>query len=358
MTPPIDNRRIHCVVGGQFGSEAKGHVTAQLLNRLREQYSNPINVRVGGPNAGHSAQAYTTHHVVALRTIPIGALVHPDINLVIAAGSEIDPAVLYHEIEMLEQEHNIAVQHRLVIDQYATILEPRHIDAEVGSDLNARTGSTNKGIGAARADRLMRRATIARDFKFKIPVHVADTAPMLNHTSQPIVIEGTQGYGLGLHTAQYPQTTSGDCRAIDLCAQAGVFPTAARPIHVWLTVRTYPIRVAGNSGALQNEIDWDTLRKRNSNIEPEYTTVTKKMRRVGEWDPDLVREAIAANGGNGDHLSICLMFADYLDDTLYQLDRYDFLDIVALLKISALERDMGQQCAMYGTSPTTVIWTR
>ena len=357
-TNPIDNQRIHCVVGGQFGSEAKGHVTAQLLQRLCTKYSNPINVRVGGPNAGHSAQAYSTHHVVALRTIPIGALVDPSINLVIAAGSEIDPDVLYHEVEMLEQEHNITVMHRLVIDQYATILQTRHIESEVLSDLNARTGSTNKGIGAARADRLMRKATIVRDYPFRMPFTVCDTTQMLNHTQQPVVIEGTQGYGLGLHTAQYPQTTSGDCRAIDLCAQAGVFPTAQRPIHVWLTVRTYPIRVAGNSGTLSNEVDWDTLHQRNSNINPEYTTVTKKMRRVGEWDAELVRAAIDANGGNGNHLSICLMFADYLDETIYQIEQYDQLDIAAICKIAELERDMGQQCDMYGTSPTTVIWTR
>jgi adenylosuccinate synthase len=354
----FDNNRIHCVVGGQFGSEAKGHVTAQLLKRLCSKYSNPINVRVGGSNAGHSAQAYSTHHVVALRTIPIGALVDPSINLIISAGSEIDPDVLYHEVEMLEQEHNIHVLHRLAIDKYATIIETRHIEAETSSDLNARTGSTNKGIGAARADRLMRKARIARDYEFRMPFTVVDTSAMLRHTEQPIVIEGTQGYGLGLHTEQYPQTTSGDCRAIDLCAQAGVFPTAERPIHVWLTVRTYPIRVAGNSGALTNEVDWDTLNQRNRNIQPEYTTVTKKMRRVGEWDAELVRAAIAANGGNGSHMSICLMFADYLDETIYGIDQYDHLDIGALAAIAEIERDMGQQCTMYGTSPTTVIWTR
>jgi adenylosuccinate synthase len=356
MTAPIDNRRIHCVVGGQFGSEAKGHVTAQLLHALRADHSSPINVRVGGSNAGHSAQAYTTHHVVALRTIPVGALVDPAINLIIAAGSEIDPEVLYHEVEMLEHEHNIAVMHRLIIDRYATIIEPKHIAQESTSDLNARTGSTNKGIGAARADRLMRRATIARDYQFNMPFTICDTAPLLRHTTQPIVIEGTQGYGLGLHTEQYPQTTSGDCRAIDLCAQAGVFPTVERPIHVWLTVRTYPIRVAGNSGMLRNELTWEELNHRNRNINTEYTTVTKKVRRVGEWDAQLVREAINANGGTGQHLSICLMFADYLDETIYQVTEYDLLDAPAIVKINELEADMGQRVSMIGTSPTTVIW--
>lgn len=355
----IQTNQIHCVVGGQFGSEAKGHVTAQLIKKLLTYNDGVINVRVGGSNAGHSAENYMDGSVIALRTIPMGAVVDPRVNLVIAAGSEIDPDVLYYEIELLETL-GIPVRHRLLIDRNATIIEQRHIDAESSSDLNARTGSTNKGIGAARAARLMRQATIARDFEFEMELNgcVTDTAPLLNNTHQPVVIEGTQGYGLGLHTDNYPQTTSGDCRAIDLIAQTGMFPTAMRPIHVWLVVRTYPIRVAGNSGGLLNELSWDQLAEINPAIKPEYTTVTKKMRRVGEWDSQLVREAIAANGGNGSHMSICLMFADYIDDTISHLDRYADLDLPVLAKLAAYERDLGQQCAMYGTSPTTVIWTR
>jgi len=355
----INTDQIHCVVGGQFGSEAKGHVTAQLIKKLLPYGRGVINVRVGGSNAGHSAENYMDGAVIALRTIPMGAVVDPRVNLVIAAGSEIDPEVLYHEINLLENM-GIPVRHRLLIDRNATIIEPHHIGAEAGSDLNARTGSTNKGIGAARAARLMREATIARDYHFDMDLAscVTETAPLLNNTHQSIVIEGTQGYGLGLHTDHYPQTTSGDCRAIDLVAQTGVFPTVQRPIHVWLVVRTYPIRVAGNSGDLQNEISWEQLKQRNSNIDPEYTTVTKKIRRVGEWDSQLVRDAIAANGGNGEHMSICLMFADYIDDTIYELDRYADLDMPVLAKLAAYEHDLGQQCEMYGTSPTNVIWTR
>jgi adenylosuccinate synthase len=355
----INTNHIHCVVGGQFGSEAKGHVTAQLIKKLLNYSNGVINVRVGGSNAGHSAENYMDNNIIALRTIPMGAVVDPRVNLVIAAGSEIDPEVLYHEIDLLESI-GIPVRHRLLIDRNATIIEPHHISAETGSDLNARTGSTNKGIGAARAARLMRQATIARDYHFEMDLDrcVTDTAPLLNHTHLSIVIEGTQGYGLGLHTDHYPQTTSGDCRAIDLVAQAGVFPTAARPIHVWLVVRTYPIRVAGNSGDLQQEISWEQLKERNRNINPEFTTVTKKMRRVGEWDSQLVRDAIAANGGNGDHMSICLMFADYIDDTISHIDRYEELDMPVLAKLATYEHDLGQQCRIYGTSPTTVIWTR
>lgn len=353
----IAEPRVHCVVGGQYGSEAKGHVTAQLIERLIGAGHLPINVRVGGSNAGHSAAAYTTGEIVALRTIPIGALVDPNCTLVIAAGSEIDPDVLYQEIDLLEQ-HNIEVLSRLVIDKYATIIEPRHIESETGSDINARTGSTQKGIGAARADRLMRRATIARDYQFDRDIAIDDTQPWLQNCSNTLVIEGTQGYGLGLHTEAYPQTTSGDCRAIDLCAQAGVTPTAARPLHVWLVMRTYPIRVAGNSGPMENELTWEQLNERNSIIAPEYTTVTKKMRRVAEWDTDLARRAVVANGGNGDHMSIALMFTDYIDPALESLQYMDEMGAASRAKLAHYEFDLGQQCEMYGTSPRTVIWNR
>lgn len=347
--------QIHCVVGGQYGSEAKGHVTAQLVERLTSMHNVVYNVRVGGSNAGHSAAAYTNGQIIALRTIPIGAVADPDVQLVIAAGSEIDPDVLYNEIELLESI-GIPTQHRLMIDKYATIIEPRHIEAEENSDLNARTGSTKKGIGAARADRLMRRATIARDYDFEVPLTICDTQPLLQQTAAPLVIEGTQGYGLGLHTAAYPQTTSGDCRAIDLCAQVGVLPTIDKPVHVWLVVRTYPIRVAGNSGYMANELTWEQLKERNAAIEPEYTTVTKKMRRVAEWDADLVRRAVVANGGNGSHLSIALMFADYIDADLIHAESIHDLEASQIAELARYEYDLGQPCTIYGVSPEHVIW--
>lgn len=351
----LNPNEIHCVVGAQFGSEAKGHVTAQLIERLLFEGNRVWNVRVGGSNAGHSAAAYTNNEIIALRTIPMGAVVSPAVNLVIAAGSEIDPDVLYHEIELLESI-GIAVRHRLLIDKFATIIEPRHIDLESNSDLNARTGSTNKGIGAARADRLLRKATIARDYTFDYDLAVVDTSAVLNTTIDTIVIEGTQGYGLGLHTDFYPQTTSGDCRAIDLCAQAGILPTVKRPARVWLVARTYPIRVAGNSGRLANELDWETLNSRNHNINAEYTTVTKKVRRVAEWDKELVRSAIAANGGNGDHLSLCLMFTDYVAPNMRNIESFELCDTEDIAKIAPYAKDMGQPVTMFGTSERTVIW--
>jgi adenylosuccinate synthase len=73
---------------------------------------------------------------------------------------------------------------------------------------------------------------------------------------------------------------------------AGLDPTLADDYHVWVVLRRFPIRVAGPSGELRGETSWEEL-----GLPAEKTTVTKKVRRVGEWDPKLARDAVRANGG-------------------------------------------------------------
>jgi len=73
---------------------------------------------------------------------------------------------------------------------------------------------------------------------------------------------------------------------------AGI-PFGLQEVNPWLVLRTYPIRIAGNSGGLPCEISWEALQARHgSHIPVEQTTVTKKVRRVGEFDYDLAREAL------------------------------------------------------------------
>jgi adenylosuccinate synthase len=365
---------IHCIVGGQYGSEAKGHVAAQVTQELRRDLRDRRDlhlVRVGGSNAGHSA-VDAAGVTWALRQIPAAAVIDRDAWLYIAQGSEIDCDVLFHEVETLDAA-GFDVSSRLIIDRYATVVEPHHIAQEAGSDINARTGSTQKGIGAARAARLMRQAQIAERYDRLRDAHGTmfhsfnDTASMFaerHNEGAHIVVEGTQGYGLGLHTDNYPQTTSGNCRTVDLLAQIGYVPlnhARNRDVYTWLVFRTYPIRVAGNSGTMLNELSWDELGAASGGyIQPERTTVTKKTRRVAEWDRDLARAAITANGGRGQHLRICLMFADYLDPNIAGIDNHDTLcetiSDQASDWITARELELGVTVTMLGTSPSTVVW--
>lgn len=356
---------IHAVVGGQFGSEAKGHVAAQISARLNTERlgKQQHQVRVGGSNAGHSAVA-ADGKVWALRQVPAAAVIDTKADLYLAQGSEIDFDVLKSEVDALDAA-GYEVSRRLMIDANATVIEPHHIERESGSDINARTGSTSKGIGAARADRIMRIAKTVRDVEaFQDLGYVCETAPLLHNAQrrgEHIIIEGTQGYGLGMHTRYYPQTTSGNCRTVDLLAQIGYVPLSPiepRDIHTWLVLRTYPIRVAGNSGPMGDELTWDELTARtNGYVQPERTTVTKKIRRVAEWDPTLVVQAVQANGGNHLRLHPCLMFVDYFEPKLAgetdlrALHRYKD----AYNEIRNCEITIGKRCAMYGTSPSTVM---
>jgi adenylosuccinate synthase len=280
------------VVGAQFGSEAKGAITGRLAADLGPH---DVNIRVAGPNAGHTAYDPDGREW-KLRTIPVGAVTSRTCQLHLAAGSEIDPLVLATEMSMLEEAGH-DVTRRLTIHPSATILEPRHQRQESEAGIVGRVGSTGKGIGAARAERVMRTAFTYREFAAGKPsasALMSESGPFDLDGVGTVVIEGTQGYGLGLHTRFYPQVTSSDCRAIDFLAMAGISPwdDQVLDLQVILVARTFPIRVAGNSGPLKGESTWADL-----GLPEERTTVTNNIRRVGTWDAQLLDEAIRANGG-------------------------------------------------------------
>lgn len=346
---------VDVVVGGQFGSEAKGHVAAILCTNDPSTPANRLSacVRVGGPNAGHSVVDAQDHRW-AFRTLPVGAVVDDRCNLVIAAGSEIEVGVLKDEIERCEQA-GYQIRNRLFIDEQATVLTERHHVAESAGMLTAKLGSTGKGVGAARADRIMRSAGIA---KHEEDLHtlgiVCDTQSILNSwldTDAHVVVEGTQGFGLGLHAGFYPFCTSGDCRSLDFVAQAGINGS----YDTWVVLRTFPIRVAGNSGPLYNEVTWAQLAATSGGyIQPEQTTVTHKTRRVGMWDDVLASRALAANG----QCRAVLTFVDYLDPAIAGATDYGQLLDSKLARpwIADTEKELGQEFELFTTGPDTHIW--
>lgn len=344
---------IEVVVGGQFGSEAKGHVAAILAAGVSEG-SSAACVRVNGPNAGHTVVDQAGKHW-AFRSVPVAAVVGPQMDLFIAAGSEIEVEVLKDEIERCEQA-GYSVRHRLYIDAQATIITEAHKRLEHYGQMTERLGSTAKGIGAARADRIMRKAGIARDEEglHELGI-VCDTQKLLREMpiTSRIIIEGTQGYGLGLHAGYYPFCTSADCRAVDFLAAAGL--TWQRGTRSWVVLRTYPIRVAGNSGPMFEEMTWAMLGgESNGYIQPEQTTVTKKTRRVGNWDMELAREALAANGPSAQPV---LTFVDYWDPWLAGSSSMEELIVSkAWPTILWIESELGCQFQLFTTGPDSHIW--
>lgn len=331
-------RRIDVVAGAQFGSEGKGMVAGELARHR----SDLLSIRVGGPNAGHCV-IDETGRKWAFRALPVATVLN-DGPIAIGPGSEIDLEVLREEVkETMEAGHRTL--YRLFIDPEATIIEPHHRNVEA----HLAHGTTGKGIGAARAERLLRQAKRWGDAVSVSPElerHTGYTEDLIEEHEQ-VLIEGTQGFGLGSHAGFYPYCTSGDCRVIDFVAQAGVpwyFTQYVRPI---LVARTHPIRIAGNSGPLYGETTWAELR-----LPDEYTTVTKKVRRVGEWDSALVRRAVQANGGPQVELVLTMLdhefpeISGHYDVTLYE-DPMDY--------VRQIEDEIGYEVSAVGTGPRHLV---
>lgn len=310
-------------------------------------------IRTGGPNAGHTVYDREGQQF-KLRQLPTAAVTNPNAALAISAGSLVDLEVLENEIEQTGRS--------VLIDPAATILEPRHIKTEQ-EDPDLQWGSTCKGVGAARADRIHRTAMTwgltTRKYGDQYATcaagGIASLARSQLRVGGTVLIEAAQGYGLGLHTQYYPKTTSADCRAIDALADVGLSPwgLGIEP-EVWVVVRPYPIRVAGDSGPLRNETTWETL-----GLPQEHTTVTGKVRRVGLWEPALVAQAVAANGGS--RCRIWLSMADQLVPAVTGMTHFGQLTALDSTELADLEGYLGTvaRCGApvhaIGTGPVTAI---
>lgn len=340
---------VDVVVGGQFGSESKGRTTAEVV-KVREAQGHWVNaVRVAGPNAGHVVFDEQGNRF-ALRQVPVAAAVSDYANLVIAAGSEIDFPVLQAEIEQLEAAGH-SVRSRLNVHPEAVMIGDEHKQQE-GALVGA-IGSTGKGIGAARAAHLMRTAQRVHDQTDRFEDSGIRISRMDLNQAKTVVIEGTQGFGLGLRSGFYPQVTSSDCRAIDFLAMAGVNPwggNGEKRMAVHLVIRPNPIRVAGNSGPLKGETSWATL-----GLPEERTTVTQKIRRVGEWDGELVARAIAANGG-APTVRVSLAMLDHVFPEIAGCA--DPLDLPGevLDWVHEVEKQLQARVTLVGTGPQTSCW--
>ncbi|MER8578960.1 adenylosuccinate synthetase [Mesorhizobium sp. M1423] len=299
---------ISIVVGGQFGSEGKGKVALEIVRRSH----GPVTViRVGGPNSGHTAYDRDGKKW-ALRQMP-AACIDRNVDVVFPAGSYLDTEILLREINELDYPLD-----RIYISKYASLITPEQIAWEEASGLVGSIGSTGSGVGAAL---LASAARGAKNFPLEA-LHAGndarlekfrrDTTALLHKkllAEERVVIEGTQGFGLSLlDGGHWPKATARCTTAAAALAEAGLSPLLVD--NVTMVLRAFPIRVAGDSGPLPGETSWARIAQR-SGLERdirEYTTVTKKERRVGEFDASSVRRAIRANTPN----RIVLNHLDYV----------------------------------------------
>jgi adenylosuccinate synthase len=149
------------------------------------------------------------------------------------------------------------------------------------------------------------------------------------------------------HSPYYPKATSRDTIASGFLSEVGISPLEVSGII--MVIRTFPIRVAGNSGDLPHEISWEIIKEESGypyEIK-EFTSVTKNLRRVGRFDSEIVKKAISVNRPT----EIAMMGSDNLDYKNRGIEHYDDLTQKTKLFIQQIENELGVKINFIGTGP-------
>jgi adenylosuccinate synthase len=282
------------VVDGAFGSTGKGAASAWIY--ANSEFKPDVFTTNASPNAGHTA--YWKGNKIVTRHLSIAGVIDAMEGghgiTYLNAGAIIDEDLLRHEIDTYGMEG------RVFVSPKATVILPRHKENHPSL---AAIASTQKGTGPAMADRLLRYPDVIYGQR------EGQLTFTPNFEKARVLCEVPQGFSLGLHSGFYPYTTNRECTVLQGASDLGC---SHRDItNVMMTIRTFPIRVGntadGTSGPCypdQQEISWSDL-----GVEPEVTTVTKRVRRVFTFSDEQFRAAVRVNAPN----SLWLGFMDYLD---------------------------------------------
>ncbi len=331
---------VDVVVGGQYGSEGKGHIVSYLAREY------DLLVRVGGPNAGHTV--FEVPEPYAHHQLPSGTR-KSEARLLIGPGAVIRVDKLLKEIADCGVD-----AHRLCIDGNVMVINEDDIEAE--AELVKNIGSTGQGVGAATARRIMQRNT-----KTRLAKHIPELKPYLGDalekledaysSDRKILLEGTQGTGLSLYHGVFPYVTSRDTTVSGCLAEAGISLNRVR--KVVMVCRTYPIRVESpqkkTSGPLR-DISWEELARRSGHSgsrlrKAEKTTTTGKRRRIGEFEWLLLHRAALLNGVT----DIALTFTDYIDRGNVKAKRFEQLTQDTINFIQEVECVAGAPVSLIST---------
>lgn len=295
-------------------------------------------------NAGHTVELEGSRRV--LRQIPSG-VVNSRTRLLIAAGAIIEPELL------LRETRELRVGNRLGIDRNTAVLTEADRQSERTLQLRERLASTLSGTGAATSRKVLRDAGLELaadipDFRDWL-TDVSAEANQAHDRGELVLVEGTQGFGLSLHHGdEYPYRTSRDTTAANFLSEAGLSPLTVTDIV--MVIRTFPIRVAGDSGPFGGEeLTWEQIRRSSGYPHEicEYTSVTGTLRRVARFDMEQVKRATVANRPT----QIALHGLDYLNYADFGKCRYRDLTIASRAFVDNIEQKCGTPVSFVFTGP-------
>ncbi|ASJ07351.1 adenylosuccinate synthetase [Thermococcus pacificus] len=324
----------YIVVGGQWGDEGKGSVIAYLALKDKPD----VIARGGvGTNAGHSV--FIDGRKYAVRQLPTGFM-QTKARLLVGAGVLVDPEVFFHELEHLQE---FKVAERVGIDYRCAIIEEKHKQLDrTNGHLHEKIGTTGSGCGPANADRVMRRAKLAKDIP-ELEPYLTDVAAEVNDAldeGKLVLVEGTQGFGLSLYYGTYPYVTSKDTTASAIASDVGIGPT--RVDDVIVVFKSFPTRVG--AGPFPTEMSEEEAERMGL---IEYGTVTGRRRRVGWFDFEFARYSARINGAT----MLALTMLDKYDKGAFGVTDYDKLPKKAKEFVEEIEERTGVPVALIKTGP-------
>ena len=317
------------ICGGFWGDEGKGKIISYLALKDKLDFC----VRTGSVNAAHTIWYQGKRY--ALHMVP-GGFVHEKCRLLIGAGSNVEVAQFFKEVE----ETN--VKNRIGIDNQASIIEEKHSAQDKASSHLKGLGTTGRGVGPAIEERVRRTAKIARDVP-ELKPYLADVAAETNNAingGKNVLLEGTQGLMLSLFYGTYPYVTGRDTSASAICSEAGVGPTKVD--NVLVVLKSFMTRVG--TGPLPGELSKEEAMKRGWF---ETAAGTGRERRSAPLNFELAKKAAVVNGAT----QAALTKLDALYPECKGLREYDKLPNEAKQFINEIEKQTGIPVALIGTGP-------
>jgi adenylosuccinate synthase len=333
-----------CVVGLQWGDEAKG----KIVDLLTEDHHIVIRYN-GGANAGHTV--VKNGKTFKLSILPTGILCR-QVQAVIGNGLVVNPVRFLEEVDSLRGEGIHIDGDNLLLSDHAHVIFPYHMEEEKLGEggSQAAIGTTGRGIGPCYQDKVSRTNGIrigellhpahlrqrlheivprknavfhallpsARTFDAdalcdeylgyaeRLKPHIQDTMRVLhralaNHKN--LLFEGAQGSLLDVDHGSYPYVTSSNSSTAGIWSGSGV--PARCLTRIIGVIKAYTTRVG--RGPFPTELDDgpDGIGERIRKTGREYGTVTGRPRRCGWFDAVAVRHT--ARLGGADELAIMLL---------------------------------------------------
>lgn len=336
-----------CVVGLQWGDEAKG----KIVDLLTENHDIVVRYQ-GGANAGHTVVMGGQKYKLSL--IPSG-IFHPEVRCVVTGGVVLNPASILDEIDGLASR-GVAVGKNLMISDRAHVIMPWHFEEDRIMDQctgGEAIGTTMRGIGPCYRDKVGRSLAIRlgdmyrSSFKCRVEQitevkirmlagfgegqsnvqldpqeiyqkyavyaerlkpYVADTTAFLltaAESGRRILFEGAQGALLDIDHGTFPFVTSSNSSGVGVPSGSGV--PGRYVTRVLGIIKAYSTRVGG--GPFPTEQDnaiGQHIRDRGN----EYGTVTRRPRRCGWFDSVAARYTARLSGVD----RVAVMLLDVLSD--------------------------------------------